>query len=610
MSKAPSIVADGDALAAGSLLMWYEIRRVLGRGGFAVTYLAQDTHLQQAVAIKEYLPMGLAHRSGTDVTAKTGGDADYAWGRERFLAEARTLARFRHRNIVRVVSFFEANNTAYLVMDFEEGQSLGQYLAEHPAVDEARLLEIVFPLMDGLEVLHREGFIHRDIKPENIYLRRDGSPVLLDFGAARHALGGQTQNLTALLSPGYAPLEQYFSQKDRQGPWSDIYAMGAVMYRIISGLKPAEASLRSSYLINGMDDPLKSARQVGLGRYSTRLLDAVDLALRLRENERPRSLAEWRQMMCGDLPAATIRSVPDAGALGSPGTPETPQSNLFAAANALPDRDAAQVIRQPEVAPPTLDRPKNGAAGNRAGTPGVRTPRGGTGRANGSQPKRRTLPILISFLALAAGAYLMSSRLQRPDVVSPAPQAAATAPVSSPAGDPGVADRLPPQPSETSPAAIDEARRSENRPEPPLPRESGLSTPRQPDLDRQEAMPPINPEANREPVGSVGPRGDSPPPPRRRDWPEANEAVPPSPFSGDRPARPAARDEPPLDRGEQACRREIESLCAGVIPGEGRIIACMRENSHRLSPECRGFASERPPRPPQRHTTMGSGIAR
>lgn len=293
--------------------MWYRVELVLGRGGFAVTYLVEDQHLKQRFAIKEYLPTGLTQRDGTEALARPGCEKDFIWGRERFLAEAQTLARFKHRNIVRVVSFFEANNTAYLVMDYEEGESLAQYLPDHPALSESAVLAIMLPLIEGLEVLHRDGFIHRDIKPENIYLRKDGTPVLLDFGSARQALGGQTQNLTALLSPGYAPLEQYFSQKDRQGPWSDIYALGAVMYRIISGHKPAEASLRSSYQINKLPDPLKPAMQIGLGKYSQGLLTAIDNSLRLREADRPQSLTEWRGMITGQshAPAGAWRAAAD-----------------------------------------------------------------------------------------------------------------------------------------------------------------------------------------------------------------------------------------------------------------------------------------------------------
>lgn len=289
--------AHSDALPAGTRLLWYEVQRVLGRGGFAITYLAIDTHLQQQVAIKEYLPLGLALRADGGVHAKTGSEQTFAWGRERFLAEARTLARFKHPNIVRVVSFFEAHNTAYLVMDFEAGQSLTAYLASHPAPDLKGLKAIILPLMDGLEELHRSGFIHRDIKPDNIYLRADGSPVLLDFGAARQALSDRTQNLTALLSPGYAPLEQYFSEKDKQGPWSDIYALAAVMYRAISGKKPAEATLRSNALLNGQPDPLTPLAHLAMGRYPLPFLRAIDQALRLREQERPRSLREWRAQL-------------------------------------------------------------------------------------------------------------------------------------------------------------------------------------------------------------------------------------------------------------------------------------------------------------------------
>ncbi|MBF0215115.1 MAG: protein kinase, partial [Magnetococcales bacterium] len=225
-----------DALPIGHMLMWYKIEKVLGQGGFGLTYKARDTRLNNHVAIKEYLPTQLAHR-GTDGGIHPKGpeqEEPFIKGRERFLNEARTLARFKHPALVRVATFFEEANSAYMAMEFEEGESLGSVLKEKKTLDEPELLKVVMPLLQGLQALHAENIIHRDIKPDNIFIRKkDGTPVLLDFGSARKTDAGD--NMTAMLTPSYAPMEQYFEDASRQGPWTDIYAMGAVMYRIISG---------------------------------------------------------------------------------------------------------------------------------------------------------------------------------------------------------------------------------------------------------------------------------------------------------------------------------------------------------------------------------------
>ena len=212
-----------DALPALSRLHWYVLERVLGQGGFGITYLAKDTNLDQRVAIKEYLPIDVATRlQDSTVRSRTDELRDrYRWGLERFIQEARTLARFDHPNIVRVLSVFEFNNTAYMVMRFEEGVTLSAMLDRRGTLPEADLLRVLLPILDGLELVHNAGFIHRDIKPDNIHIGGDGRPVLLDFGSARQSLGG-SNTLTILIAPGYAPFEQYYSDSTSQGPWTDI----------------------------------------------------------------------------------------------------------------------------------------------------------------------------------------------------------------------------------------------------------------------------------------------------------------------------------------------------------------------------------------------------
>ncbi|CAK0753155.1 eukaryotic-like serine/threonine-protein kinase [uncultured Gammaproteobacteria bacterium] len=291
-----------DALPLGHQILEYRLTAILGQGGFGITYRAEDQTLGHAVAIKEYLPGAVAVRDGVTVRSRSGAARDsFDWGRKRFLDEARTLAKFRHPNIVRVHRFFEANGTAYLVMDFEAGVSLAEYLrALGRLPSEAEIRAPLSPLLDGLAVVHGTGFLHRDIKPQNILLRPDGAPVLIDFGAARLALGTHSQMLTAIVTPGYAPFEQYF-ESGCQGPWSDIYALGAVLYRMITGSRPPDAPAR----VQGTD-PCRSAVEAGRGRYSPALLAAIDWALKPRTGDRPQSLAEWRAALAEDLPAIPV----------------------------------------------------------------------------------------------------------------------------------------------------------------------------------------------------------------------------------------------------------------------------------------------------------------
>lgn len=223
----------------------YRVGRVLGRpGGFGITYLGWDIHLHQRVAIKEYLPRELAARGGNlvDVTVYTEDDrVAYDSGREQFLREARTVARLDHPNIVRVRAYFNANGTAYLVMDYYEGMSLGDYLSNVKSVlpvDTA--INLALPLLDGLAYVHAHGVVHRDVKPHNIYFANTGRPILLDFGAARLAAQDQAHSMSVVVTEGYAPLEQY-QRRNPQGPWTDVYGLAATLYRMLVGVPPPVA---------------------------------------------------------------------------------------------------------------------------------------------------------------------------------------------------------------------------------------------------------------------------------------------------------------------------------------------------------------------------------
>lgn len=297
-------------LSTGEMLNWYRIERVLGRGGFGVIYLATDTNLDHPVAIKEYIPAGFARREG-DIAVHPLTDrhgAQYREGLERFITEARNLVRFKHPNIVRVMSVFQKNNTAYMVMEFELGECLNRYLERAGTCSESRLKSLIRPVAEGLAEVHRHGFIHRDIKPGNIMVRPDGSPVLLDFGSARDANIGNGEALTAVVTVGYAPLEQYTDKNDeQQGPWTDIYALGGVLYYAISGGDPVDSARRGSALLNGGRDPMMSANSIGRGRYSEDFLAAIDWALSFRVADRPQTLADWLPALLGRTSIKRLR---------------------------------------------------------------------------------------------------------------------------------------------------------------------------------------------------------------------------------------------------------------------------------------------------------------
>ncbi len=290
-----------NALPIGHQLENYKIQNILGDGGFGITYLAKDTQLGTLVAIKEYLPNELAVRVANNYTvqAKSRKDADnFAWGLERFVKEAQTLAQFRHPNIVRVLHFFNAYNTAYIVMEYEEGQNLASFLKDNNTAPEDELMRFLPALLNGLETVHQGGYLHRDLKPANIYLRRkDYSPLLIDFGSARYDLGSRSRSITTIVTPGYAPFEQYQSDGSQQGPWTDIYAFGAVLYRLISGKVPPEATERVAAIMRNQPYPLTPAFELGQEQYSQNFLEAIDWALNINEQKRPQNVKAWRDKL-------------------------------------------------------------------------------------------------------------------------------------------------------------------------------------------------------------------------------------------------------------------------------------------------------------------------
>ena len=302
------------ALPAGTVLQEYRVDWTLGIGGFGITYLAVDTNLEMQVAIKEYFPSDLVMRetSGKVRVKQPEDEAAFLEGRDKFLIECRTLAKFNHPNVVKVSRFFQMNDTAYMVMNYESGASYKDWLAKRGKIEEAQLLKMFLPLIDGLEVVHKAGFLHRDIKPANIFVRLDDSLVLLDFGAARHAIGSKSRSLTTIVTPGYAPFEQYHSH-GKQGPWTDLYALGGVLYWTATGNKPAEAPARIK------TDAMPPASRVAAGRFSPSILTAIDWALLPDEGKRPKSTEEFKKALTAPVPVP----VPAAVAAAAPAVTKT-----------------------------------------------------------------------------------------------------------------------------------------------------------------------------------------------------------------------------------------------------------------------------------------------
>ncbi|MEM1306522.1 MAG: protein kinase [Pseudomonadota bacterium] len=302
------MVGHAHGLSVGHLLTGdYRIERVLGAGGFGITYLATEIALDRHVTIKEYFPSDFAARAD-NAAAFPKSEAcapDYRWGLDRFIDEAKALARFDHPNIVRVFRYFRANHTAYMVLQFEEGAPLRAWQKQQPDVPKQHELDrIVGPLLDALVALHRADVLHRDIAPDNIILRHDGSPVLIDFGSARCDVACQSRTVSALVKPGYSPYEQYGSDGALQGPWTDIYALGATLYHLTTGKRPPDSPSRI------VSDAYVSARTAARGTYRETFLDAIDRALANEIDARPQSVDAWRSMLFADAVVAKHASAP------------------------------------------------------------------------------------------------------------------------------------------------------------------------------------------------------------------------------------------------------------------------------------------------------------
>lgn len=352
------------ALKPGTELVGdFRVSRVLGAGGFGITYLADELALGRAVTIKEYFPADFAIRDAAfeAVPRSENCAGDYTWGLDRFIEEAQTLARFNHPNIVRVYRYFRANQTAYMVLHFEEGHSLKGWLKSLGRAPRQKELDrIIGPLLLALEEIHKADFLHRDIAPDNIIIRKDGQPVLIDFGSARGEIAAHSKTVSALVKPGYSPYEQYAETGKRQGPWTDIYALGATLYHAVTGKRPPDAPSRM------VKDDFVPAREAAIGAYRANFLNAIDKALALKIEDRPQTIAAWRgellapdpkpaswiqrKLSSEEKPAASVAKAKPAGA-PVPDAP-APQGALLDFVDNLKEGKAKAVPAKSKTRPP------------------------------------------------------------------------------------------------------------------------------------------------------------------------------------------------------------------------------------------------------------------
>ncbi|MCU0936847.1 MAG: protein kinase, partial [Gammaproteobacteria bacterium] len=552
-----------NALPAGSMVQEYRILQVLGAGSFGIVYKAENIYLDEVVAIKEFLPTDLAFRSeGTRVTPLSSDTEEpYAWALKQFLKEAQILWNLarpeRHPNIVRVSRFHEDNGTAYMVMDFEGGRALSSLLGERDSRGEAELRSrpltaqelrertlpepelqaILGPLLDGLERVHQASVWHRDIKPANILVRPDGSPVLIDFGAARQDRADRARSVMAMFSPAYAAPEQVMAMGE-QGPWTDIYSLGATLYRAIAGKPPTGVSERA------LGAPHAPATQAGAGRYDHAFLAAIDAALVLQPGDRPQSIAAWRPLFQGAAPAPAADALDRTVILPSTGPAGGTRTRVEPASESL----ALDAILPPPAAPASAPA-----------APGTASPRGG----------RRLWPWALATVAAAAVAVVVvvmppkPAPESAPEVTSP-PAAGTTptpapAPLATPSTEEIIAqlDSRPPaaakpadgvvRPPEPPPAEPPRLAPVPSTPAPPQavapPRPAPVTAPEPLPAPRPSAVAPSEPTAVPRPAAVAVPEPAPLPKPAVAALPEP-AAAPKPPVAA--PPEPAAAPKPTL----------------------------------------------------------------
>ena len=298
---------EGSKLPIGHFLRngEYVVGKVLGKpGGFGITYLAWDTRLDIKVAIKEFLPFQLASRNADGSSVSIHAQEykeNFSLGLDKFLEEAKILAQLRNSNIVRVSNYFAENGTGYIVMDYIEGESLQEYMERIGRIRTEDAVELMLPILKALDYLHSKDIIHRDVKPTNIYITNDGQPVLLDFGSARQTMLCENLSMTAVVSPGYAPIEQY-NRKGKQGAFTDIYSCAAVLYQMISGIQPQESLLRN---VEEETIPLSDIDS----QIPPWVNEAIMWGLKINPNERPKDVREFVNLLCQTKERVNIQKV-------------------------------------------------------------------------------------------------------------------------------------------------------------------------------------------------------------------------------------------------------------------------------------------------------------
>ena len=428
-STTPRISSDNpSALPPGTRLGEFELLSLLGVGGFGIVYLAFDHALEREVAVKEYMPASLAGRTETmHVSLRSQNDAEtFALGLRSFVNEAKMLARFDHPSLLKVHRFWEANGTAYMAMPVMRGRTLKQVRAEMTQPPgEAWLRDLLTPLLGAIEKLHSEGVYHRDIAPDNVQVDDNGHPVLLDFGAARRVIGDKSQTLTAILKPAYAPIEQYAEAGSvKQGPWTDIYALGATLHYLLLNRPPPPATARAIH------DEVSLLSTASCAGCSENFLRTIDWMLAPRPIDRPQSVAALREVFDGHAlpPLRRVDAAPQASqwdrtvAIGARGA-----ASLLPAQPVDVDLEGTRIVPPPLPAAPASDAtvfepPLHHAqpvatpapAARDSATAPHRAAPGALGDAPGRAPKsgRGWLPAALSvgLVAMAVAAFALWSR--------------------------------------------------------------------------------------------------------------------------------------------------------------------------------------------------------
>jgi serine/threonine protein kinase len=341
MSEASNKTAS-QALPVGYRFNEYEIQQVIGEGGFGIVYRAWDNELDRTVAIKEFMPASIALRDENHhlLLRSERFLRLYQAGLNSFMQEAKTLGRFNHPHLLHVLRFWQANDTAYMVTLFYQGETLkSRYLRDFSPCSETVIRDMLPPLLSALKTLHDHHYLHRDIAPDNILIQQEGAPVLLDFGSACKTIGHLTDKTEIMLKPGYAPIEQYSEGRDGdQGPWTDIYALGAVLHTLICGEAPPVSVVRS------LSDNYQPLTERGLRGYSIGLLHTVDQMLACEPQQRPQSIVELRDLLvANDQDAQCDAPAPEL-------TPAHEESHL-------PVRVDDPIESAPAVATPRSRRP-------------------------------------------------------------------------------------------------------------------------------------------------------------------------------------------------------------------------------------------------------------